>query len=128
MYDTINMRLYADECKGANFIEDLPQRLTSARVMANTATGELWLDGRLDNLRVTASRYVMQVKDGSLCKWYLGDNYKTLDKSATRHAIERLCDTLHLPLECAQVTRLDVATNFIMQHPPEVYLSHLGSL
>lgn len=128
MYDTINMRLYADECKGASFIEDLPQRLTSAQVMANTATGELWLDGRLDNLRVTASRYVLQVKDGSLCKWHLGDNYQTLGKTETKHAIERLCDTLHLPLELALITRLDVATNMIMRQPPEVYLSHLGAL
>lgn len=128
MYDTINMRLYADECKGANFMRDLPQRLTSAQVNANTDTGELWLDGRLDNLRVMANRYTMQVRDGSLCKWYLGDNYQTLGKTDTRHAIERLSDTLGLPLELAFITRLDVATNLIMAQPPEVYFSHLGAL
>lgn len=128
MYDTINMRLYADECKGANFIEDLPPMLTNAQVNANTATGELWLDGRLGNMRVTASKYIMNVKEGSLCKWYLGDNFQTLGKTDTRHAIERLSDTLHLPMGLALVTRLDVATNLIMTQPPEIYLQHLGSL
>lgn len=128
MFDTINMRLYADECRGANFIEDLPQRLTSAQVLENTDTGEVWIDGRLDNLRVTANRYILRVKDGSLCKWYLGDNYQTLGKAETRHAIERLSDTLHLPFELAQITRLDVATNMIMQQPPDVYIAHLGPL
>lgn len=128
MYDTINMRLYADECNGADFLKSLPQRLTSAQVNANTDTGELWLDGRLGNLRVLASRYVMQVRDGSLCKWYLGDNYQTLGKADTRQAIEKLSDTLGLPLERAFVTRLDVAANMIMTQPPAVYLGHLGEL
>lgn len=128
MFDTINMRLYADECKGANFIEDLPQRLTSAQVLKNANTGDMWIDGRLDNLRVTATRYILQVKDGSLCKWYLGDNYQTLGKAETRQAIEMLSDTLHLPFALAQITRLDVATNMIMQMPPDVYIAHLGPL
>lgn len=128
MYDTINMRLFADECKGVNFVEDLPRCLTSARVNANTATGELWLDGRLGNMKITANRYIMQIRDGSLCKWYFGDNFHTLDQDSTRTAIEMLSDTLHLPLSLASITRLDVATNLIMDKPPEVYFEHLGAL
>lgn len=128
MYDTINMRLYSDECGGVDFIRELPRYLTTAKVNADTATGELWMDGSTGNLRVTANRYSMQVRDGSLCKWALGDNYHILGKTDTQRAIERLSDELHLPMRLAFITRLDVAANMIMKYPPEVYLHHLGDL
>ena len=44
----------------------------------------------------------------------------------TRMAIEKLSDALHLPIDQAQVTRIDIAQNFILKHPPEVYWNHLG--
>jgi len=128
MYDTINMRLYADECGGVDFIKELPRYLTTAMVNADTATGELWMNGSTGNLKVTANRYSMQVRDGSLCKWALGDNFQILGKTDTRQAIERLSDELHLPMRLAFITRLDVAANMVMRYPPEVYLNHLGDL
>ena len=70
----------------------------------------------------------MKIKDGSLCKWYLGDNFQTMGRGDTQRAIEKLSDTLHVPMSKATVTRLDIAQNFITKHPPEVYLSHLGIL
>ncbi len=128
MYDTINMRLYADECRGVDFMQDLPQRLTSADINENKRTGARWLTGRLDNLKIIADTCTLQVRDGSLCKWYLGDNYQTLGKADTQRAIESLSDALGLPLELAFITRLDVATNMIMEHQPEAYLQLLGPM
>ena len=39
-----------------------------------------------------------------------------------------MSDELGLPMKTADVIRLDVATNIIVDHPVPVYLNHLGSL
>jgi hypothetical protein len=78
--------------------------------------------------KVTVSRQGVNIKDGSLCKYHLGDNFKTMTRSSTQTAIEHLADILHLPIEKATVTRLDIAQNFIVTNPVQVYYSHLGEL
>ena len=45
----------------------------------------------------------------------LESNFKTLGHAETKKAIEQLSDTLHLPIEKAIVTRLDIAQNFIVK-------------
>lgn len=90
--------------------------------------GELVITGSLKGLKISLNRYQMKIKDGSLCKWHLGNNFQTLGRGDTQRAIENLSDTLHIPMSKATVTRLDIAQNFITRHPPEVYLNHLGIL
>jgi len=51
-----------------------------------------------------------------------------MGRGDTKRAIEKLSDTLHLPMERAAVTRLDVAHNLLMRYPPGVYYNHLGGL
>ena len=58
----------------------------------------------------------------------MGDNLQTMGRKDTERAVEKLSDLLHLPMDKAQVTRIDVSQNFIMKHPPSVYLQHLGVL
>jgi hypothetical protein len=70
----------------------------------------------------------VNIKNGSLCKYHLGDNFKTMTRRDTQTAIERLSDILHLPIETATVTRLDIAQNFIVRNPVQVYYNHLGEL
>jgi hypothetical protein len=82
--------------------------------------------GNLDGLRVTANSFQIKVS-GSLCKWYLGNNFETLQRSDTQRAIEKISDTLHLPIDKAQITRIDVACNFIVKQPIGVYLTIWGN-
>lgn len=89
---------------------------------------EIVITGSLKGLKISLNRYQMKIKDGSLCKWHLGDNFQTLGRGDTQRAIESLSDALHIPMNKATVTRLDIAQNFITRYPPEVYLSHLGIL
>lgn len=89
---------------------------------------EIEITGSLKGLKISLNRYQMKIKDGSLCKWHLGDNFQTLGRGDTQRAIESLSDALHIPMNKATVTRLDIAQNFITRYPPEVYLSHLGIL
>ena len=126
MYDTVNFRLTAGDCKGVSFIEETPCYLTD--VGAHQYDSGVVITGNLNGLKVTANRWQVKVKDASLCKWYLGNNFKTMGRGDIQRAIEKMSDLLHLPMNLATVTRLDVACNFIMQHPIDVYINHLGVL
>lgn len=126
MYDNIDFRLGVEAARGVDLLRDTPRYFN--------VTGEHYFDGGtvisggLDGYKISVSERGVNIKDGSLCKYYLGDNFQTLGRGDTKRAIERLSDTLHLPISEAKVTRLDVAQNFIMNHPPTVYMNHLGEL
>lgn len=126
MYDTVFLRLTQAEVSGVDFLEEVPCFLED--VGEHIYSGFPFITGNLNGLKVTANRYQLKVKDGSLCKYLLGDNFQTMGRGDTQRAIEKLSDTLHLPMGKAIVTRMDIAQNFIVKHPPQVYLNHLGAL
>lgn len=126
MYDSVNFRLLQSEAGEADFLAETPCFLKN--VGEHNYNGEIVITGSLNGLKVSLNRYQIKVKDGSLCKWFLGDNFQTMGRGDTQRAIEKLSDTLHLDMSKASVTRLDLAQNMIMQHPPEVYINHLGLL
>ena len=126
MYDTINFKITQDEAGGVDFLEEIPCFLDN--VGEHFYNGFPYITGNLKGLKVTANRHQVKIKDGSLCKFALGDNYQTLGRKDTQRAIELLSDTLHLPIDRAIVTRLDIAQNFILKHPTVIYLNHLGGL
>lgn len=127
MFDTVNFLLTSADVAGVDFIEETPCHLSCVGVHQYNR-GDVIVTGNLNGLKVTASRYQLKVKDGSLCKWFLGDNFKSMGRADVQRAVERLSDELHLPFGRAAVTRLDVAGNIVTQHPIEVYLNHLGML
>ncbi len=125
MFDTVNLRLTAADVDGVSFVEEVPCHLSD--VGEYRQDGQLTVTGYLGGLKVAISNWSVSVKDGSLCKWHLGDNVKSMGRRDVQRAIERLSDELHLPMNLATVTRLDVACNFIVKHPTSVYFSHLGA-
>ena len=126
MYDTINFRLTAEDVCNINFLEETPCYLNN--IANHIFSGVPVVTGDLGGLKVVASEWQVKVKDASLCKWYLGDNFQELGRGTTQQAIEKLSDELHLPMDRATITRLDVGVNIITQHPPATYLNHLGLL
>ena len=126
MYDTVNFRLLQSEAVGVDFLSEIPCYLEN--VGEHNYGGGTVITGSLKGLKISLNSYQMKIKDGSLCKWYLGNNFQTMGRGDTQRAIERLSDALHVPMSKATVTRLDIAQNFITRHPPEVYLNHLGVL
>ncbi len=126
MYDTVNFRLPQSVAGGVDFLSEIPCFLD--RVGEHYYNGEAVITGSLGGLKVALNKYQMKINGGSLCKWYLGDNFKTMGRGDTQRAIEKLSDTLHVPMSKATVTRMDIAQNIITKHPPEVYLGHLGEL
>ena len=127
MFDTIYFRLTQAELPDADFLAETPCYLDN--VAEHTFNdGLVVLTGNVGCLKVSLNRFQIKVKDGSICKWYLGDNLQTMGRRDAEMAIEKLSDALHLPMSKAVVTRLDVAQNFCTLYPPEVYFNHLGVL
>jgi len=128
MFDTVNLRITRNEVTGVDFLGETPCYLDNGSVAVHSFSDGEVITGTLGNLKVSINEYQVKVKDGSLCKWYLGNNFQTMGRKDTQKAFEKLSDTLHLPMDNAEVTRLDLAQNFIVMHPVDVYFNHLGLL
>jgi len=126
MYDTIDLKLPIEEAGGANLLNDIPGRLT--RCSKHTYDNFTTIIGYHDSLKVIVSEQAVKIQDSSLCKWYLGNNFQALSRGDVRRAVEMMSDELHLPMTRANITRIDVAQNFIMKHEKAVYFDHLGTL
>jgi hypothetical protein len=127
MYDNINYRISNEEAGGLLLLNSVPPLLTntSETIFDN---GSVSISGYLDSLKVRISENSLKIIDSSFCKWYLGDNFKVMTRGDMRHGIEKLSDQLHLPMAKANITRIDVAQNFIMKHDKHIYFDHLGQL
>lgn len=128
MYDTVNMRLRGYDVPGVSFLEETALYLDEITGHYEHQNGLHIVIGKLGCLTVSIDKAAARVGKGSLCKWFLGDNVQEMGRGDTKRAIEKLSDTLHLPMERAAVTRLDVAHNLLMRYPPGVYYNHLGGL
>lgn len=126
MLDTVNFSLTQAEVEGVDFLSEVSPCLD--RVAVHDYNGNIVVTGPLGNYTVSISQWRVNVKDGSLCKWYLGDNFQSMGHRDIQYAIEKMSDELHLPMNHATVTRLDIAENIITRHPVSVYFEHLGIL
>lgn len=125
MYDNLDFKLNINEVKGIDFLSETPLYFDVSG--EHCFNGANVITGNLNGFRISVSERGVNLKDGSLCKYYLGDNFQTLGRGDTKKAIEMLSDTLHLPLNKATITRIDIAQNYIVKHPTSVYFNHLGN-
>jgi hypothetical protein len=125
MVDNVILKLRQSEAVNTDFLSETAQyfELTGK----HNFNGERVLSGTLNDFKITVNRFGINIS-GSLCKWYLGDNFSTLTRSDTQRAIQKLSDILHLPIDKATVSRLDIAQNFIVKEPCPNYYNHLGTL
>ena len=128
MYDTVFLCLTQADVSGGgvDFLKVVPRFLDN--IVECRCNGVVSVTGDLNGLKVTATGQRVRIRGGSLCKFLLGNNFQTMGRSDTKRAIEKLTDSLRLPMDKASVTRMDVAQNFIMKYPVAVYLNHLGVL
>jgi hypothetical protein len=127
MYDSVDLTLRKQQAPGIKLI-DQTSRYFDIQGEHRYDNGNISLSGNLGGLKLLVSDEKVKIGNGSLCKYYLGDNFRTMTRGDTKRAIEQLSDTLHLPINNADVTRIDIAQNLIMNHPPEAYFNHLGEL
>jgi hypothetical protein len=124
MYDTIHLWLPIDLADGFNVSKTLEplQGITEHKKQ----DGEVYISGTLGtNIRACISSNGISLK-GSLPKYYLPNNFHTLTRSDSARAIEKMSDELFLPMNRANVKRIDFAQNFLMDYEPEAYYPYLG--
>lgn len=126
MVDTINIRLSKESAGNIDFPALIPPLLQNVKYGEDEA-GNRWHTGRLGNFKVIVSDNAVTVKDGSLTKWYLGDNLKILSRSDIKKAIEKMSDCLHLPIKEADVRAFHFGKNIPVKYPVSLYLPYLGT-
>ena len=123
-YDTIHMFIDGYALNKAD-ISILSQRLE--RGGYNKNTGEAWSVGNVENLKISVGGAGVSIK-GSLSGFYYPNNTILVNRGEVKNAIGAVSDTLHISLNMAKVTRLDIAADFIMKNEPKSYFDILGTL
>jgi len=122
MYDTVNFWIDGLMVGGDPFT--IAQYLTD-HTEQNSARGYS-ISGRAGDYLVYLNQSGIRLK-GSLPKFLLTDNIQTLTRSGARDAIQKLSDEIHLPVDMAKVTRVDISTVLPMSREPNEYYSLLGN-
>lgn len=123
MYDTI--KIYLDRITSIDFDE-----LTNLKEQINQATGEIKVYGMLRNLKVSINGDSVFF-EGSLSKFYYGNNIEQLTINDTKRAFELISELLKIPfeqIELACLFRLDIAFNLLLNESPNNYLDCFGDL
>lgn len=128
MYDNIDFELCKSQVSNISFLDYVPQFLERTSEHYFNDGKECSITGYNNDLKIIVNENSVKIKDSSICKWYLNDNIKTMFRGDVQRAIEKLSDILHLPLAESKVTRLDLATNFLVEHDASLYYDGLGTL
>jgi hypothetical protein len=130
MIDTLNFYLDLKEMDKTTFSKLMQRISITKQNIFHDRYGMEYVDfhGNIGYLKVILCKSRIFIKDRSICKWIKGDNLHTLARENIKNGIDRLSDILHLPMDQAKVSRLDLGQNFIVQQPVENYLSHMGIL
>jgi len=126
MYDTLILKLDKSSVPDTDFLEETSSYIDISN-SGMYGSGIKWISGYLKGLRIHITDSSIKIT-GSIAKYYLGTNLETLNRDDVKKAIKDLSNRLHLPIDKALVTRIDVSENFIMKHSVNDYLTHLGQL
>lgn len=121
MIDSLNLFLaldFANNKEQFNHILSLfnqkPDKLTSR------ITGEEFFSGNIKNFAIRINNNSLTI-NGSICKFYYGNNLRTLSYNDFVQAILGLDELFGVELERAVVRRVDLAENLLMKFKPESY-------
>ena len=119
MYDTVKFRLNCLE-------EEKRFLLSNFNFQLDTSVHyECW-SYQLDNLIIKIYTSFITI-EGSLAKFYYGENLHLLGREEIKQAIDLLSDILQLDINSAHVTRIDIAADFEMSHNTKEYFPFLGN-
>jgi hypothetical protein len=125
MYDTVNFRLSGDCIDSCNYSK-ITDVLSGIQENIEVETGKCRITGNFNNYRIILSESSVFIS-GSLAKFYFnGENQSVLTRIATKDAIQMLQDSLNIPLDKAEIKRIDLGFNFPVKHTESSYYSFLG--
>jgi hypothetical protein len=125
MFDTLNFWLSSDYLT-TDCYKDIAGRLSRVKEAIDVDTGAVKITGSFSNYHATLNAQGLFLT-GSLSKLYFGENQSSLSRSTTKDAIQMLSDSLYIPLEHADVKRIDIACNLPMRHEIPAYYPCLGN-
>lgn len=119
-----NVKLYLQRCRDMPSVAPF---LDSGSERTDIDTGEVSIYGSVSNIMVsqTFGGYYIQ---GSLPKYLYGNNVCQLTRKDIGTAIEGLSDTLHIPIQDADVTGIEVGANICLSKMPSAYIGLLGDM
>lgn len=109
--------------KGSDLLEQLAPKLS--RFAEHQKEENYYITGGIQNLNISLNNQFVSI-NGSLAKWFNGNNIEPLTRQDTQRAIEKLSDFLHLPVKDSKVTRLDFASTLLMNEKPALYFPYLS--
>ena len=119
-----NIKLSLPRCRD---MPDISGYLDNGNENCSMKTGEVSVYGNVENIKVTQyfSGYSIQ---GSLPKFLYGNNVCQLTRKEVGLAIEKLSDRLHLPLDDAGITKIEVGANICLAKQHTAYTRLLGDM
>ncbi len=126
MYDNIILKWEWQDMPEIDFLEVvLPCLLKRTQYVHEN--GHTAYRGRFGVFQVYVNEKVVKLDEGSLCKYWKGNNCDTLALEEVEEALKSIGEELGLPLEKATVERIDFSTNLEMDYVPSCYFPLLGS-
>lgn len=119
-----NIKLSLPRCRD---MPDISGYLDNGNENCCMKTGEVSVYGNVENIKVTQyfGGYSIQ---GSLPKFLYGNNVCQLTRKEVGLAIEKLSDRLHLPLDDADITKIEVGANICLAKQHTAYTRLLGDM
>ena len=119
MFDSVGLSYIGD-------VQECEKHLSNLDEKTNRESGEIVTYGLLGNMRVKIRGDFLSVY-GSIPRYLLGSNLTSLSRKATQECMNKLSDEIHLDMKEAQVFRLDIANNLILENEISSYLSCFGN-
>ena len=123
MYDTV---LFRKRLNKHDSITPLVANLEKPKEVADMKTEALSWQGYCRNLKVFVNQKSISI-NGSLAKYYNGNNVEAFGRLQAKEAIENLSDILHIDMNTANITGLDFSATIKVNNPVPEYLSLFSS-
>ena len=119
MYDTIHLTCPHLKREEDFLLSNFEYKHTENKNGAN------WYNLKFKNINIYMSESYIKI-EGSLSKFFFGNNTSTLNRNTTKYAIEKLSDTFKLDLNKAKIKRIDIGDNLTMKTSVKQYFPCLG--
>lgn len=127
MIDTVKLWISSEQCIGTDLMAETPLMLTAIKGTSIDENNKPFIEGYLDTLFVRISENGILI-NGSLSKYYFGNNQQTLTFKEIGLAFDKIEQKLKLPIKKAKVQIIDIAENYIVDYPVGNYLPCMGEL
>lgn len=125
MYDTVNLELKQAYCKDISLIDHVGPKLDNITPLEVNKT--LVLTGYLNKkLAVNVTEKRIKIKKGNLKHYFFSNPFYDFKRGSFEEAIMMLSDELQLPMDKADVTRIDIGPTLSMKQDARLYFNHLG--